>query len=63
MDQKECKNKKKVYIRPEDVVRVTLKNLRKWKTIDKIEDNLRKILWYFEEERYDKLSEEFNLEV
>ena len=54
---------KKVYIRPEDVVRVTLKNLRKWKTIDKIEDNLRKILWYFEEERYDKLSEEFNLEV
>ena len=57
------KNGRKVYIRPEDVVRVTLKNLKKWKTVDKIEDNLRKILWYFEDERYDKLAEEFNLEI
>ena len=54
---------KKVYIRPEDVIRLTLKNLQKWKTKDIIEDNLKKMLWYFEDERYDKLSEEFNLDL
>lgn len=56
-------NEKKVYIRPEDVIKLTLKHLRVWKTLDKIEGNLKKMLWYFEDERYDKLSEEFNLEV
>lgn len=59
----ERENVRKVYIRPEDIIRLTLKNLRKWKTKDKIEDNLKKMLWYFEDERYDKLSEEFDLEI
>lgn len=59
----ENKENKRVYIRAEDVIRLTLKNLQKWKTKDKIEDNLKKMLWYFEDERYDKLSEEFNLEL
>jgi len=57
------KDGRKVYIRPEDIIRLTLKNLQKWKTKDKIEDNLKKMLWYFEDERYDKLSEEFDLEI
>jgi len=56
-------SKKRVYIRPEDVIRLTLNRLRTWKTLEKIEDNLNKMLWYFEDERYDKLSEEFDLEI
>jgi len=54
-------NEKKIYIRPEDIIRLTLANLQKWKTKDKIEDNLKKMLWYFEDERYNKLAEEFDL--
>lgn len=50
-------------IEPEDIVRLILKNLKIWKTVDKIEDNLKKMLWYFEDERYDKLAEEFDLEI
>jgi len=56
-------DEKKMYIRPEDVVKITQKNLRKWKTLDKIDENLSKILWYLEDERYDRLAQEFNLEV
>lgn len=54
---------KKICVRPEDVIRLTLKNLTAWKKADTVEDNLKKMLWYFEDERYDKLSEEFNLEI
>lgn len=55
--------KKVVYIRPEDVLRLMLKKIRDWKTIDKTEDNIKKILLYFEEERYEQLEEEFNLKA
>jgi len=40
---------------------LTLKNLKTWEKNDTVEDNLRKMLWYFEDERYDKLAEEFDL--
>jgi len=56
-------NKKAFYIRPEDILRLVLRNLRGWKSIDKAEDNIRKILLYFEEERYNQLEEEFNLKA
>jgi len=56
------KNNGKVYVRPEDLIRFTLKNIRKWKSLEKIEDNLTKMLWYFEDERFDKLQDEFGLE-
>ena len=56
------KNNSKLYVRPEDILGVTLRNIRKWKSLDKIEMNLEKMLLYFKDERYDKLEEEFNLE-
>ena len=48
-------------VRPEDVVRLILKNLREWKTLDEIEGNLRKILWNLEDPFFDALVERFNL--
>lgn len=50
-------------IRPEDLVRLILKNLPNWNKEDKIEDNLRKMLWYFEDKQFGKLGEEFGLEI
>jgi len=52
---------KKVYIRPEDVIRLILKNLNKWRKEDKIEDNLKKMLWYFEDTQFDKMGERFGI--
>jgi len=48
-------------IRPEDVIRIILKDIRKWKSLDNIEENLRKMLWYFEDDRYDDLLDKFKL--
>ena len=48
-------------ITAEGIIRLTLKNLDKWKKEDKIEDNLRKMLWYFEDKQFDKMKEEFGI--
>jgi len=55
-------NKKRVYIRPEDIIELILKRINThWKTIDDIEENLMKMLMYFKNEKYDKLEKEFDL--
>ena len=60
---KENNYKKPIYIRPEDTIKLILRNFRKWKSLDEIENNLNKILWYLEDERYNILSNEFKIEI
>ena len=54
-------NKKKVYVRPEDITSIILKNLPEWNTREKIQENIRKIHSYLKNERLDKLQSEFGL--
>ena len=57
----ENQNKKRVYIRPEDITSIILKNLSEWNTREKIRENIRKIHSYLKNERLDKLQSEFGL--
>ena len=54
---------KKVYIRPEDILELLLNKVKVWKKLDIIEENIQKMLWYFKEEKFEKLAEEFDLET
>lgn len=48
-------------ITPEDLIRLILKNLNKWKKEDKVEDNLKKILWYFEDRKFNRYTIELDI--
>ena len=63
MNDTDMKNKKKVYIRPEDVLELLLDKIKIWKEVDIIEENLQKMLWYFKDEKFDRLADEFDLEI
>lgn len=54
-------NKKKVYIRPEDICELIIDQIDNWKSKDVIKNNVSKILWYLKHEKFDKLQSEFNL--
>ena len=56
-------NKKNVYIRPEDTLEFIYEMSGKWKDIDQMKEDLRKIIRYFKQEKFDKLYEEFKLEL
>lgn len=58
----EKENKRKVYIRPEDVCELILDKISTWKTPEVIKDNIAKILWYLKNEKFDKLQSEFGIE-
>jgi len=57
------KNQKKVYIRPEDTLELLLKKAKKCNDKEEIEECIAKMLCYFKDEKFDRLSEEFDLEV
>lgn len=54
-------NKKKIYVRPEDVLELLLNKIRKCKTKEQIEESIVKMLQYFKTEKYNRLIEEFDL--
>ena len=56
-------NEKRVYIRPEDVLELLLNKIKIWRTIDEIEENITKMLLYFKDEKFDRLIDEFDLEI
>ena len=55
--------KRRVYIRPEDILELVVNNIRsdKWTNVDMIEENISKMLLYFKEEKFDRLKTEFDL--
>jgi hypothetical protein len=48
-------------IRPEDCLRLVLLNIRKWKSVDVIEDNIRTMLVAFDDHRFSLLHSSFHL--
>lgn len=60
------KNVRKVYIRPEDALEFVYEISDKWKKasdpIDKMKEDLRTIIRYFKEEKFDKLQDEFRVD-
>ena len=58
-------NKKKVYIRPEDALEFIYEISDKWKQasdpIEKMKEDIRTIIRYFKEEKFDKLQDEFRV--
>jgi len=55
-------NKKKVYIRPEDVVELIKEIIKKCKTLDELKEHLNKINWYLKHEKFEKLREVFDID-
>ena len=60
------KDNKKLYIRPEDVLEFLYEISDNWKEatnpIDKMKDDLRTMIRYFKEEKFNKLKTELNLD-
>lgn len=58
-------SKKKVYIRPEDALEFVYEISDKWKKnedpIEKMKADLRTMIRYFKEEKFDKLQDEFRV--
>ena len=52
-------NKKNVYIRPEDTLEFIYEMSDKWKDINQMKEDLRKMIRYFKQEKFDKLYEEY----
>ena len=65
MDEKN-NNKKRVYIRPEDTLEFVYELSDKWKEaknpIEQMQADLRTMIRYFKEEKFDKLQEEFGVD-
>ena len=59
-------NKKKVYIRPEDALEFVYEISDKWKNIEdpigEMKKDLRKMIRYFKDEKFDKLQDEFRVD-
>lgn len=56
-------NNRRVYIRPEDALEFVYEISDKWKNINDMKEDLRVMIRYFKEEKYNKLKEEFNLDL
>lgn len=54
-------NEKKVYIRPEDALEFVYEISDKWKNIEEMKNDLRTIIRYFKDEKFDKLQNEFKI--
>jgi hypothetical protein len=54
---------KKVYIRPEDTLEYVYELSDKWKDIKEMRADLRTMIRYFKKQKYDRLRQEFNLEI
>lgn len=52
---------KKIYIRPEDICELILDKLTTWSSLEKIKENITKILWYLKTEKFEKLEIEFGI--
>ena len=55
-------NKKKVYIRPEDVVELVKEVMKKCSNLDELKEHLNKMNWYLKHEKFDKLREVFDID-
>jgi len=62
-------NKKKVYIRPEDSLEFVYEIMDKYKeaksadeAIEKLKKDMRKMIRYFKEEKFEKLQREFGID-
>ena len=62
-------NKKKVYIRPEDSLEFVYEIMDKYKeaesadeAIEKLKKDMRKMIRYFKEEKFEKLQREFGVD-
>ena len=57
----------KVYIRPEDALEFIYEISDKWKKasdpIERMKEDLRTIIRYFKEEKFDKLQDEFRVDL
>lgn len=67
MEKTENNNdKKRIYIRPEDTLEFIYELSDKWKntqdSIESMKNDLRTMIRYFKEEKFDKLQEEFGIE-
>jgi len=60
-----CDNLKRIYIRPEDALEFIYEICDKWKTqkdpIETMKSDLRRMIRYFKEEKFDKLQNEFGI--
>ena len=60
-------NKKRVYIRPEDTLEFIYELSDKWKDekdpLESMKSDLRTMIRYFKEEKFDKLQEEFGVDT
>jgi len=54
---------KKVYIRPEDTLEFIYELSDKWKDIKAMREDLRTMIRYFKNEKFDQLKNEFNLKI
>lgn len=66
MNKNNSDNIKQVYIRPEDTLEFIYELSDKWKNTDNpietMRDDLRTMIRYFKEEKFDKLQEEFGID-
>lgn len=53
---------KRIYIRPEDTLEFIYEISDKWKNIEDMKADLRTMIRYFKEEKFDKLQEEFGID-
>ena len=53
----------RVYIRPEDVAEFIYETSKNCKTVDEIQKQMRRIISYLKEEKFDKLRSEFGVEL
>jgi len=65
-EKKDGNGKKRVYIRPEDTLEFIYELSDKWKNtknpIEQMQADLRTMIRYFKEEKFDKLQEEFGID-
>ena len=52
---------KKVYIRPEDALEFVYEISDKWKTIEEMKKDLRTMIRYFKDEKFDNLQDKFRV--
>lgn len=54
---------KKIYIRPEDVAELIYDLAGKCNDIEKLKEQIKRIIWYLKNEKFDRLQEEFKIEL
>jgi len=59
----EYMGRNRVYIRPEDVAEFIYETSKNCKTVDEIQKQMRRIISYLKEEKFDKLRSEFGVEL